>query len=93
MEAPRNIESLRVSGKKHIVSLKLHYQREIRTRDRQISKQAALTTAPGPRAPQRWTYRPTYILTARSKGGTIILQGGGGGARVYYLFQLGSATR
>ena len=45
-EAPRNIESLQMSGKKHTVSLKLEGQSGVRTRD--LSKQAALATAPGP---------------------------------------------
>ena len=41
-EAPHNIESLRVSG------VKLVCQNGVRTRDFRLSKQATLTTAPGP---------------------------------------------
>ena len=48
MEAPHNIESLRVSGKIHFVPLKLGDQTGVRTRDLRVSKQEALTTAPGP---------------------------------------------
>ena len=40
-----NIESLGVSRE---ISLKLKYQGGVRTRDHRISKQAALSTAPGP---------------------------------------------
>ena len=43
-----NIESLRVSGKKHVVSLKLENQSGAHTRDFRLSKQSALTTAQGP---------------------------------------------
>ena len=43
-----NIESLRVSGEEHLVSLKLDDQSGVRTRDLRLSKQSPLTTAPGP---------------------------------------------
>ena len=36
------------AGKKHFVSLKLECQRGVRSRDLRLSKQAALTTTPGP---------------------------------------------
>ena len=44
-EAPRNIES--ETGKNSFASLKLEGQSRARTRDLRLSKQAALTTAPG----------------------------------------------
>ena len=48
MEAPYNIESLRMSGGKHFGYLKLEGQSGVQTRDLRLSEQAALTTAPGP---------------------------------------------
>ena len=43
-----DIESLRVSGENHFVSLKLENQSGVRTRDLQLSKQAVLPRAPRP---------------------------------------------
>ena len=45
-EVPHNIESLRVSEKKHFVSFKIEGQSWVPTRDLRLSKQAALTIAP-----------------------------------------------
>ena len=48
-EAPHNIKSLRVSREgTFFVSLKPKSQNGFRNRDLRLSKQAALTTAPGP---------------------------------------------
>ena len=47
MEAPHNIEYLRVSGEESFVSLKSECESGIRTRDLRFARQAALTTAPG----------------------------------------------
>ena len=44
---PHNIESLRMSVVKNCVSLKLESQSGVRPHDLRLSKQAALTTAPG----------------------------------------------
>ena len=47
-KVPHHIESLRLSGEEIFFSLKLEGQSKVRTRDLRLSKQAALTTAPGP---------------------------------------------
>ena len=47
--AKRTSRTLRVSGEKTCFSLELEGQRRARTRDFRLSKQAALTTPPGPR--------------------------------------------
>ena len=46
-EVPHNIVSLRVTGRIVFVSLKLEGQSGARARELRLSKQAALTTAPG----------------------------------------------
>ena len=48
-EAPHNIESTSERRSIFFVSMKLEGQSKVRTRDLRLSKQAALTTAPGPR--------------------------------------------
>ena len=47
-ELPTILHFYKWAGKKHYVSLKLEGQSGVQTRDPRLSKQAALTTAPGP---------------------------------------------
>ena len=47
-EAPRNIKYLQVSRREKNSSVKLQCQSGARIRDYRLSKQAALTSAPGP---------------------------------------------
>ena len=63
------VEYLRVSGEKHFVSLKLECLSGGRTRDLRLSKQAALTTAPGPAVLIRATRH-----SANPKGSSFLLE-------------------
>ena len=74
-EAPHNIESVRLSGKETF-SLKLECQSGDWTRDFRLSKQATLTTAPGPpplQCVKTWAKRSVGIAGWRP---VLVLAGG-----------------
>ena len=58
-----NMDSLRVSGEKTFVSLKHEYQSGVQSRDLWLSRQAALTTTPGP-PPMIVLYNNSYMSCA-----------------------------